>query len=246
NGPDSICQGAAASFTDSSSNGTTYHWDFGDGGTSGTSPTTHIFDTTGIYTIIYIVSNPTSCNGADTIIKHIKVLGLPIADFTYSPLTPETNVPTTFTNLSVNADRYLWDFGDGATTPDVNPSHFYKRTGDYKVCLTAKNSSNCPSTACKMVSADVRPLADLPTAFSPNGDGKNDILFVRGAAIQTMDVKIFNRWGEKVFETTDMNKGWDGTFNGQAQPMDAYAFILNVTFIDGTTFEKKGNVTLLR
>jgi len=246
NGPDSVCQGAAASFTDSSSNGTTYHWDFGDGGTSGTSPTTHIFDTTGIYTITYIVGNPTSCNGADTIVKQIKVLGLPVADFTFSPLVPQTNVPTTFTNLSVNADRYLWDFGDGATTADVNPSHFYKRTGDYKVCLTARNASNCPSTACKMVSADVHPLADIPTAFSPNGDGKNDILFVRGAAVQTMDVKIFNRWGEKVFETTDMNKGWDGTFNGQAQPVDAYAFILNVTFIDGTTFEKKGNITLLR
>ena len=246
NGPDSVCQGAAASFTDSSSNGTTYHWDFGDGGTSGTSPTTHIFDTTGIYTITYIVGNPTSCNGADTIVKQIKVLGLPVADFTFSPLVPQTNVPTTFTNLSVNADRYLWDFGDGATTADVNPSHFYKRTGDYKVCLTAKNSSNCPSTACKTVSADVHPLADIPTAFSPNGDGKNDILFVRGAAVQTMDVKIFNRWGEKVFETTDMNKGWDGTFNGQPQPVDAYAFILNVTFIDGTTLEKKGNITLLR
>jgi len=244
--PDSVCLGNSATFTDSSANGVTYSWNFGDGNSSTAASTTHTYDTTGIYTVTHVVTNPQSCNGVDSIKKTLVVMVGPTADFTYSPLVPETNVPTTFTNLSVNADRYLWDFGDATTTTDVNPSHFYKRTGDYKVCLTAKNSSNCPSTACKMVSADVHPLADIPTAFSPNGDGKNDILFVRGAAVQTMDVKIFNRWGQKVFETTDMDKGWDGTFNGQAQPMDAYAFILNVTFIDGTTFEKKGNVTLLR
>lgn len=246
NGPDSICLGSGATFTDASQNGTAYSWSFGDGSTASSSPANHTYDSAGTYTVTYIVSNPSSCNGADTVIKTIKVMTPPVADFTYSPLTPETNVPTSFTNLSTNATSYLWDFGDATTTTDVNPSHFYKRTGDYKVCLTAKNASKCPSTACKTVSADVRPLADLPTAFSPNGDGKNDMLFVRGAAIQTMDVKVFNRWGQKVFETTDMNVGWDGTFNGQPQPMDAYAFILNVVFIDGTTFEKKGNVTLLR
>ena len=99
---------------------------------------------------------------------------------------------------------------------------------------------------CKQASADIEPLIGLPTAFSPNGDGENDILYVRGAAIETLDLKIFNRWGQLVFETTSMQKGWDGTFNGQPQPMEAYAYVLNATFIDGTAKQMKGNITLLR
>ncbi len=86
----------------------------------------------------------------------------------------------------------------------------------------------------------------LPTAFSPNGDGINDILYVRGAGIKTLDLKIWNRFGQLVFETTDQKKGWDGTYNGQPQPIEAYAYVLKATIIDGTTRTFKGNITLLR
>jgi len=72
------------------------------------------------------------------------------------------------------------------------------------------------------------------------------LLYVRGAAIKTLDLKIFNRWGQLIFETTSQQKGWDGTYNGQPQPIEAYAYVLDVTFIDGTTRLLKGNITLLR
>jgi gliding motility-associated-like protein len=99
---------------------------------------------------------------------------------------------------------------------------------------------------CKEVSADVHTAIDVPTGFSPNGDGNNDILYVRGGAIETMNIKIFNRWGEKVFESNSLSQGWDGKFKGKPQEMDAYAYILTATFIDGTTALKKGNITLVR
>jgi len=108
------------------------------------------------------------------------------------------------------------------------------------------NQYNCADTACKNVYAEVLPLADVPSGFSPNGDGNNDIVFVRGFSIKEMDFKIYNRWGQLVFESTDREKGWDGTFNGKPQPMDAYAYILTATFKDGTHYKKKGNITLLR
>ncbi len=193
-----------------------------------------------------MAQNPGSCNGADTFRQIIKVLPVPTANFSFAPIHRSPNVPTTFTNLSVNAVRYLWDFGDDSTSTEVNPVHQYNKTGDYKVCLNAYNNSNCPSVACKQVPADVEPLIGLPTAFSPNGDGENDILYVRGAAIKTLDLKIFNRWGQLVFETTSQQVGWDGTFNGQPQPMEAYAYVLSVSFIDGTAKLLKGNITLLR
>ena len=66
------------------------------------------------------------------------------------------------------------------------------------------------------------------------------------AAVETMDLRIWNRWGELVFESTSLDHGWDGTYKGKPQEMDAYAFVLTATFIDGKTFEKQGNITLLR
>jgi gliding motility-associated-like protein len=112
--------------------------------------------------------------------------------------------------------------------------------------LIAKSAAGCADTLCKSVSADVNTKLDVPTGFSPNGDGFNDILFVRGGGIETMSFKVFNRWGELVFETTDITIGWDGTYKGQAQEMDAYAYVLSATFVDGSSQSKSGNVTLIR
>jgi len=176
----------------------------------------------------------------------IKVISGPTAYFSFQPTVPEANVPTTFTNQSINATRYVWDFGDNESSVDVNPKHQFNKTGTYKVCLNAYNASNCPSQYCKPVPAEVVPLIGLPTAFSPNGDGENDILYVRGAAIKTMDLKIYNRWGQLIFETTSQDKGWDGTFNGEPQPIEAYGYVLTASFIDGTARVLKGNITLLR
>ena len=200
----------------------------------------------GVDTITLVAENPGACNGADTFTQIIHILPVPVANFSFDPITPTPNVPTDFTNLSTNATRYYWDFGDKTSSTDVNPVHQYSLTGTFKVCLTAYNNSNCPSTVCKLVPADVEPEIGLPTAFSPNGDGDNDILYVRGAAIVTLDLKIFNRWGQLVFETKSKDIGWDGKFNSQPQPIDAYAYVLNATFIDGSAKLLKGNITLLR
>lgn len=244
--PDSVCLGTPIVPNITFTNVNTTTWSFGDGQTSTGSDPTHTYAAVGTYTITLIAANTAGCGGRDTLTETVKVLSLPVANFTFTPITPEPNIATTFTNLSVNANRYSWDFGDNTTSIDVNPVHQYTKTGNYKVCLTAFNFSGCPSTLCKEVPADVLPLIGVPTAFSPNNDGENDFLFVKGAAIEKMDLKIFNRWGQLVFETIDPNKGWDGTFNGQPQPIDAYAYVLNVTFIDGTSKLLKGNITLLR
>jgi len=247
-GPDSVCLGKGATYADASINATSYNWNFGDGTStvSGT-PVTHYFNTRGTFTITYIVGNPAACTPFDTLTRTIVVIDTPFANFSYTPTTPQTNIPKTFTNLSVKATSYSWDFGDGTNSTETNPVHLFRKTGKYNVCLTATNgTSSCPSIFCKLVQADVRTLVDVPTGFSPNGDGVNDILYVRGAAIDKMSFKIFNRWGQKIFESNDVNVGWDGTYNGKLQEMEVYAYVLDVVFIDGSTTQKKGNITLLR
>ena len=244
--PDTICLGTPVTPSFLANNATSLLWSFGNGATFTSSPPTYTYDSVGTYTVSFIATNPGACNGADTATAHITVLTGPVANFTFTPITAVPNQAVTFTNLSSNATRYLWDFGDNTTSTDISPVHQYDNTGDFKACLTAYNSSTCPSKVCKLVPAEVTPIVGIPTGFSPNNDGQNDVLYVKGAAIQTMDLKIYNRWGQLVFESNSLEKGWDGTFNGEPQPMDAYAYVLIVEFINGTGKTLKGNITLLR
>jgi gliding motility-associated-like protein len=90
-------------------------------------------------------------------------------------------------------------------------------------------------------------VADVPTAFTPNGDGKNDILLVRaGPHIKQISFRVYNRWGKLVFETNDINIGWDGKVNGHDQPMDTFGYVLSVVFATEVVVQKQGNITLIR
>jgi gliding motility-associated-like protein len=124
--------------------------------------------------------------------------------------------------------------------------HQYKQTASYLACLGAANVFGCIDTICQRISSIILPVVDVPNAFTPNNDGINDVIFVRGFGIEKMNFMIFNRQGKLVFQSTDQNIGWDGKYKGQLQPMDAYAFVLEVQFADGNRFTKKGDITILR
>jgi gliding motility-associated-like protein len=159
-----------------------------------------------------------------------------------------------FENFSSNgAVRYQWDFGDGSPPYNTNSmasfEHEYIRTGTYKACLIAFNSEGCSDTTCKDVQALIEPLMDVPNAFTPGrpgGSGVNHLIKVKGFGIEKINWRIYNRWGVKVFESTNKDNGWDGTYNGQPQPMDVYMYILEVQFTDNTTARRTGDITLIR
>jgi gliding motility-associated-like protein len=171
----------------------------------------------------------------------ITVVEGPVADFNYTPIPPVANEPVRFENKSVRAVTYLWEFGDNTEGTETNPIHQYNKTGTYRACLNAYNLSNCPSRLCKDVATEVVPIIGLPTAFSPNGDGENDILYVRGAAIKTVDLKIYNRWGQLVFRTKDNPLPWDGTYKGEKCPIGVYTYLIKA---DNDLF--KGTVMIVR
>lgn len=242
-----LCENTEGLFNNKSSNAASFLWSFGDGNTSTDANPTHAYESSGSYTVTLRSYNPATCNQVDSLTKQVTVAESPIAQFSYSPIIPVTNDPVVFTNRSEKATAYVWDFGDGTFSELITPApKYYKRTGTYRVCLQALNEIGCSDTICRNVDADVFPLADLPKAFSPNGDGANDILYVRGSGIESIDLKIYNRWGELIFESTDISIGWDGKYKGKEQPVEAYGYVLNVVFVDETTFYKRGNVTLLR
>jgi len=188
-----------------------------------------------------------TCNKTDDTTMTINVFPPPTADFTFTPTKPVENTPITFTNQSSpDAVTFLWEFGDGDASSQPNPSHQYNKTGVFDVYLISTNSAGCTDTAHKQVSAIVIPLFDIPSAFSPNRDGVNDVFLVKGFGIDKFNMKIYNRWGQMVFESNSPTIGWDGGFKGALQPMDAYAYVINVQFSDGTTATRNGSVTLLR
>ncbi|MEN9497301.1 MAG: hypothetical protein RL750_200, partial [Bacteroidota bacterium] len=85
-----------------------------------------------------------------------------------------------------------------------------------------------------------------PNTFTPNGDGRNDLLNVYGNYIASAEFRIFNQWGELIFYTTDHTKGWDGTHKGKAQPIGVYAYTLKVVLQDNTIKIKTGSINLIR
>lgn len=244
--PDSACAPYMAHFDNISKGGVTFQWDFGDGNTSTDIYPDHLYTQPGRYVVRLVANDPNTCNFTDDTSRVITILPPPVAAYSFQPNKPQENTPTTFTNESTGATHYWWDFGDGETSTEVNPSHQYVKTGTYDVCLVATTQFGCQDTVCQTVSAIVNPLYDVPTAFSPNGDGINDRWEIKGFGVIKYDMKVFNRWGQLMFHSTSQKLGWDGRFNGAIQPMDAYAFVLNLEFSDGVKANKTGNVTLLR
>jgi gliding motility-associated-like protein len=249
--PPNGCAPYKAQFTNTSQAGAQFIWDFGDGSPlSNALDPSHLYQNPGTYTIRLTAIDSGTCNIIDSTKFNLTVYGNPTADFTVAPQPPVPNTALSFTNLSSSdAVRFEWDFGDGdtlMTTSRVPVSHEYNATGQYDVCLIAKNQAGCPDTICKPVNALVNPSVDVPNAFTPGKFGPNSVVYVRGFGIANMKFTVWARWGEKVFETNSKKLGWDGNYKGKLLPMDVYAYTLEVEFTDGTKTTKTGDITLIR
>ena len=179
----------------------------------------------------------------------INNLGAPIANFTLSENTISLGATLTLTNTSSGgAVTYLWDLGDGTSSTDTNPSATYDSEGSYSICLTAYTATSCPDSACQTVNVieEIESIIGIPTAFSPNNDTHNDILFVRGSGIKSFTLMIYNRYGEKVFETIDITEGWNGDHKGKPENIGVFAYYLEYEYVNGDKGSLKGNITLVK
>lgn len=248
--PLTACAPYTASFNNTSDAGQQFIWDFGDGSTSNDINPSHNYAIPGRYTITLIALDPATCNLRDTTRTTIEVFDKPTAGFTVAPQPPPVNTPITFTNLSTpDAVRFKWFFGDDdslITTSRQPVQHEYNKTGTFNSCLVAYNQIGCADTTCQPVVALIEAAIDVPNAFTPMSNDMNSVVFVRGFGIAKMKFIIWNRWGQKVFETDNKKSGWDGRFKGVLQPMDVYAYTLEAEFTDGNRITKKGDITLIR
>jgi gliding motility-associated-like protein len=248
--PAAGCAPYDAVFSNTSLGGQQFIWDFGDMTPVSTDPSpVHTYPNTGTYTITLIANDTNTCNKTDTTGQTITVSAKPVAGFSYSPVPPVANTPIVFANGSSGGIKYQWIFGDGSSetknTMDT-ARHLYNRTDTFNACLVVFNQYGCTDTACHPVATLIHPLLDVPNAFTPGRFGENGTVRVVGFGITHMTFRIYNRYGQLVFQTNDPNQGWDGTFNGQLQPMDVYAYTLEAEFSNGNHTSKKGDITLIR
>jgi gliding motility-associated-like protein len=173
------------------------------------------------------------------------------ADFdTYADVCP--NEANQFTSLAEGQiTGYSWDFGDGITSSQESPSHIYatpNATTPYVVKHTVTDKFGCESTAQKTVKVYSSCYLAVPNAFTPNGDGKNDLLYPLNAIkADKLLFKVYNRWGQLIFQTNNWKQGWDGTFKGVQQPSGVYVWFL--TYIDRDSKQPrqmKGTAALIR
>jgi gliding motility-associated-like protein len=112
-------------------------------------------------------------------------------------------------------------------------------------CATVTNANGCKSEACVEILVRAESTLYIPNVFTPNGDGINDEFRIAGYNLSEFDMKLFNRWGQLLFQTNDPLKGWDGSFGGKTVA-GVYVFILKAKGNDGSEYRKSGHVTLIQ
>lgn len=250
------CGPALVEFQNLSRNAVNFTWDFGDGVISNQMNPVYLFEKPGTY-FIELTANDVygnSVSAVDTLIIKSK----PRAQFEFlAESNGQINGLVYFYNYSRNADGYLWNFGDGNTSAQINPTHIYKDRDDYKVSLVVFNSEGCSDT---MIVEKVFPESDyfirFPNAFSPNpsspGDGSysvrditNQVFFPVWSGIAEYNLQIFNRAGVLLFESKDVQVGWNGYYRNQLAKPDVYIWKASGKFINGRSFVLTGDVTVI-
>jgi len=175
------------------------------------------------------------------------------AGFSIHPDTVPMNAPEVVLDntSSANAVHFHWTFGDGGTSDLASPQHAFPMgvEAEYVICLTATTANGCPDTYCAPLPVIGLPGVYVPNAFTPDGDGRNDVFKVEGARLSPNDfsLMIFDRWGMKVFEAKDPSASWDGTLEGSPVPNDVYVWQVTVRFEGHIEVEKlRGHVTVVR
>ncbi len=240
---------------------TTSVWEFGDGAMTAEMNTDHIYETPGFYTVTLTINSLAGgCEYSASKESYINIYPLPMVGFYANPQpTTVPNTTITFDGLqSDNVVSWLWTFNSYnplgfAIVEDPVFTFPYDRGGFYPVKLEVEDIFGCTNQVTREI--EIRDLFNLfiPTSFTPNNDGTNDAFFIQGSDIDPdrFELQIFNRWGEVVFETTDMNEVWNGKVGTDGEYFSrngTYTYRVEVHSISEESWRKEvfGYVMLIR
>ncbi len=235
-----------------------YLWQFGDGSSSTSMAPVHVYQA-GSYTVDLAVTTPLGCTAHAANTSLVEAYATPVAAFTATPWeTNADHADVQFTDLSTGAvSGWTWSFGDGGISASPSPTYHFMEPGTWNVMLQVTDAHGCTGSAEHVVK--VNPVYDItfPNAFTPNPNGgggglfnpadlSNDVFYPFIRFVKDFRLRIFNRWGELVFESNDVKRGWDGYYRGQLSQQDVYVYQLWVRFVDNKEAQRMGDLTLFR
>ncbi|WP_165779268.1 PKD domain-containing protein [Brumimicrobium salinarum] len=201
----------------------------------------HVFENAGCMDVTLTITDNQGCEGSFTAIDFICVDEIPKASFIANPmviggLTNEVD----FLNNSTGGDTYQWIFGDSTISTDVNPSHEYDVEEEfYEVTLIAESSAGCMDTTFLIIEVEEELIYYIPNTFTPDGNNVNQVfkpIFTSGFDPMDYHFTVFNRWGEIVFESYNVDFGWDGTYG-----YDGHGVVKDGTYIYKIDFKRSNN-----
>jgi len=233
-------------------------WNFGSNLTASGDNINFCFKNAGTYSITTTITDINGCKSTNVAPFVITAFPRPGPDFSWDP--NEVSFIENFVNFySTSASGSIvaqyWDFGDMVNNPGTNsstiknPSHEYSAIGNYPVTIVQTNVWGCTDTLIKVLSVIEDFTMYIPNAFSPNGDGINDIFQPKGMGWKPdqYEFLIYDRWGTLIFKTNDYTKGWDGTIRGTLLPTDVYVYKVKATSsAHSSRKEFAGHVTLMK
>lgn len=234
--------------------GATYEWDFQEGGIQKIYPS-DTFDiqltTDGCHDVTVKLTTELGCLSTKHYPCMVEVLPKPNADFDFDPLYPNVEERTVnFSGATFDGEKWLWTINGDTVAQKRYFYHHFPDSGNYKVFLQVYNEYNCVDTVEKPLYVYFTPTVFVPTAFTPNGDNKNETFGIIGEGISDEEFKmeIYNRWGNIVFETTDKDEHWNGLWNNSGDPAEngAYIYVIYYKLYNGLEQVKRGHINILR
>jgi len=252
------CEPLSVQFTDNSGQGIqSWLWNFGDNNsannTSDQQNPVHFYENPGVYTVSLTVITIEGCTGINTIPDMINVYPNPTANFSSSASATDENPLIFFNDQSVMASIWNWNFGDYLSGESnysnmPSPSHYYTNEGNYTVTLIVETIYGCIDSTSAEINVNTNFTFYIPSSFTPDGDGLNDVFNAFGTNILEFEMYIFDRWGKLLFETQDHNLYWDGKPKNSDKicPQDVYVYKIYITDFRYKVHKYYGTVTLLR
>lgn len=242
------CAPLCVTFTDGSAASASNAWEFGDGTTLGSDPSPeHCYTASGTYSVTLTVTDASGCTGTTTLLDTIEVFPAPVAGFLATPAIATINDPAIhFSDASSGAARWVWTFDDPAASTDTasSVSFTFPDVGCYTVQQVVTNVEGCADSTSLMVCVEDEFALYVPNAFSPNGDGINDVFLPITTVFFPKEyvLDIFDRWGRPLFSTGDPHETW----KAENVPLGVYIWKLHMRASDGGVHEAAGHVTLVR